>query len=279
MIGPPRAASAAVAPPRRRARAAARAALALAAGASLALVAPTARASEAYRALLARHVRPGTVAGIRLNLVDYAALARDPSYRAALADFATADPAALPSDADRIAFWINAYNLLAMKAIVDRRPIASIKDGGSFLFPIWKKEVGRIAGRERSLDEVEHGILRKDFAEPRVHFAVVCASLSCPDLRAEPYEGARLDGQLDDQATRFLANPAKGMRPGEDGETAEVSSIFKWFAADFERGGGVAAFLRAKAPPDVKPRIAKLTDAGLTYLDYDWSLNDSARAR
>ena len=251
--------------------------------AALALIAvappSTGAASEAYRALLARHVRPGTVDGVRLNLVDYAALAEDPSYRAALADFANADPAALPSDGDRMAFWINAYNLLAIETVVDRRPIASIKDGGSFLFPIWKKKVGRVAGRDLSLDDVEHGILRKDFAEPRVHFAVVCASLSCPDLRAEPYEGARLDAQLDDQAARFLGNPTKGMRLSADGKAAAVSAIFKWFAGDFDRVGGVAAFLRAKAPPELKPRMSALEDAGLSYLDYDWSLNDARRAQ
>jgi hypothetical protein len=268
-----------VSPASRIARAAVCAGFAIASGGLVALATPAAAlASEAYRDLLARHVRPGTVAGIRANLVDYAALARDPSYPVALADFAAADPTALASEADRIAFWINAYNLLAIKTIVDRRPIASIRDGGSFLFPIWKREVGRVAGRERSLDEVEHAILRKDFAEPRVHFAVVCASLSCPDLRPEPYEGARLEEQLGDQVKGFLANPTKGMRLPESGGTAEVSSIFKWFAEDFERGGGVAAFLRSNAPPDLKPRIGGLADDGLSYLDYDWSLNDAARA-
>jgi hypothetical protein len=232
----------------------------------------------AYARLLARHVRSGTVAGIHANLVDYRALARDPDYHAALREFAEAKPEALRGDGERFAFWTNAYNLLAIKTIVDRYPIASIRDGGSLLSPIWKKTVGTAGGREVTLDEIEHGILRKEFREPRVHFAVVCASLSCPDLRAEPYVAERLDTQLDEQARTFLGNRTKGLVPGADGKSARVSSIFDWFDDDFDAAGGVVAFIRAKAPPEVAARIAGLTDGGLDYLDYDWSLNDAARA-
>ena len=103
--------------------------------------------------------------------------------------------------------------------------------------------------------------------------AHVCASLSCPDLRAEPYGAAALD----EQTAHFLTNPTKGLEPGLDGRTARISSIFRWFTADFAAGGGVVAFIRAKAGPDVAGRIRLLTDAGLAYLDDDWSLNDTAR--
>lgn len=233
----------------------------------------------AYGRLLANHVRPGTVSGIDLNLVDYDAVAKDPDYQRALADFASARPGDLATEDERFAFWANAYNLLAIKTIVDRRPIASIKDGGNFLFPIWKKKVGTVAGKEYSLDEIEHGILRAEFDEPRVHFAVVCASLSCPDLRAEPYDGTRLGQQLDDQTALFLANRTKGLRPGKDGTSAEVSSIFKWFGDDFTAAGGVAAFVRGKSDPATARAVAGLTDGGISYLDYDWSLNDTARAK
>lgn len=253
-------------------------AVALGAGALLAVGASAASGGDAYRGLLARHVRPGIVDGIRLNLVDYASLARDPSYAVALDDLRRADPDALPSDADRFAFWVNAYNLLAIKVIVDRYPIASIRDAGNLLFPVWKRTAGEVAGRELSLDDVEHGILRKRFDEPRVHFAVVCASLSCPDLRAEPYEGARLEAQLDDQVQRFLADRRRGLRPGADGRSAAISSIFRWFAEDFAARGGVPAFLEANAPAEVRPHIARLDEEHLSYLDYDWSLNDARRA-
>ncbi len=249
-------------------------------GGLLRMPGPALAAEEtAYGRLLARHVRPGTVAGIRANLVDYQVLAKDPDYATALADLAAARPDALAGEGDRFAFWANAYNLLAIKTVVDRYPIAGIKDGGNYLFPIWKKKVGTAAGQEYSLDEIEHGILREDFSEPRVHFAVVCASLSCPDLRVEPYDGARLSEQLENQAMLFLANRTKGVVPRGDRASAEVSSIFKWFGGDFEQAGGVAVFIRGHADPTTKKAVSGLTDAGLSYLDYDWSLNDTARTR
>ena len=239
---------------------------------------PSVAADDAYARLLAHHVTPGTVSGIQLNLVDYQGVAADPDYPKALADLAAAKPGAL-DESDRFPFWVNAYNLLAIKTVLDRYPVSSIKDGGNFLFPIWKKKVGTAAGKEYSLDEIEHGILRKEFSEPRVHFAVVCASLSCPDLRPEPYEGARLDEQLDDQAERFLENRTKGLVPGADRKSAEVSSVFKWFGDDFEATGGVAGFIRDHAAPKTRAAVADLKDDGLSYLDYDWTLNDQARAR
>jgi len=236
-----------------------------------------AAADDAYARLLRAHVRPGEVGGIRLNLVDYRAVKADPAYAEALAALAEARVEALGSDAEREAFWINAYNLLAIKAVLDQYPTVSIKDGGSLFSPIWKKSIGAVGGPPYSLDAIEHGILRKAFREPRVHFAIVCASLSCPDLRPEPFVAARLGAQLDGQTAAFLGNPAKGLAPGADGRSARVSSIFKWFAGDFESSGGVPAFIRAKAASDVAVRIRALTDAGLSYLDYDWSLNDTAR--
>lgn len=238
---------------------------------------PEVAAADAYARLLKAHVRPGVSGGIRLNLVDYRAVKADPAYPLALAALAEARVESLGSDAERQAFWINAYNLLAIKAVLDQYPTSSIKDGGSLLSPIWKKSIGAVGGTPYSLDAIEHGILRKAFKEPRVHFAIVCASLSCPDLRPEPFEAARLASQLDGQVAAFLSNPTKGLEPGHDGRTARVSSIFKWFARDFEGSGGVAAFIRAKAGPEVATRIRALTDAGLSYLDYDWSLNDTAR--
>ncbi len=237
-----------------------------------------AAADDAYASVLRAHVRPGTVSGIKLALVDYRAVKADPSYARALNALAESRPEALTSDAERIAFWINAYNLAAIKAVLDQYPTKSIKDGGSLLSPIWKKKVATVGGTAYALDDIEHGILRKAFREPRVHFAIVCASLSCPDLRAEPYDPARLDAQLDEQAAAFLSNATKGVRPGADGRTARVSSIFKWFVGDFSVSGGVAAFIRARSSPVVAARLGALTDAGLSYLDYDWSLNDTARS-
>jgi hypothetical protein len=240
----------------------------------------TVHASEptAFARLLEAHVRPGAINGIRLNVVDYRAIKADPDYAAALRDLAKATPESLQTEAERFAFWVNAYNLLAIKAVLDQYPVKTIKDGGSLLESIWKKEIGLAGGKAYALDDIEHGILRKEFRQPRVHFAIVCASVSCPDLRTEPYVAERLNAQLDDAARTFLANPAKGLVPGPNGKTAKVSSIFKWFGGDFGVVGGVSTFIRTKADPGVAARIAGLTDAGLSYLEYDWSLNDSARS-
>lgn len=233
----------------------------------------------AYARLLQAHVRPGSINGIQLNVVDYRAVKGDPRYAKALQEFAAAKPETFQSKAERFAFWVNTYNLLAIKAVIDQYPTMSIKDGGSLLQPIWKKKIGIVAGKEFALDEVEHGILRKEFKDPRVHFAIVCASLSCPDLRTEPYVAERLDAQLDEAARSFLGNRTKGLVPGPDGQSARVSSIFKWFQEDFTAAGGVAEFIRAKVDPSLAVRVAGLTNSGLSYLDYDWSLNDAARAR
>jgi hypothetical protein len=245
----------------------------------LALVSSTAGAAAdegAWARLLERHVRPGAIAGIRLAVVDYAALRDDPDYPRALQALAAPLPAGW-AEADRLAFWINAYNLLAIKAVVDRYPVASIRDGGSFVRPIWKRPVGLAGGRERTLDEVEHEILRRELREPRVHFAIVCASLSCPDLRREPYVADRLDAQLAEATRAFLANPGKGVEPGPEGRTARVSSILRWFAGDFGGPEGVVRFIRRAADPVLADRLARLEAAGLTYLPYDWSLNDARR--
>ena len=165
--------------------------------------------ATAYARLLKAHVRPGSVSGIHLHLVDYQGIKADPSYAQALRDLAEVRIERLTSDADRLAFWVNAYNLLAIKAVLDQYPVASIKDGGSVIQSIWKKKVGMVAGKAYALDDIEHAILRKQFTEPRIHFAIVCASLSCPDLRTEPFERARLEAQLAEATADFLGNPTR----------------------------------------------------------------------
>lgn len=230
-----------------------------------------------YARLLQAHVRPGTINGIRVHVVDYRTIQGDPNYAKALTEFAMAEPEAFTTDAERFAFWVNAYNLLAMKAVLDQYPTEGIRDGGSLFRSIWKKKIGIVAGREYALDDIEYGILRKEFREPRVHFAIVCASLSCPDLRPEPYVAEHLDVQLDDATRAFLQNPTKGLLPGRDGQSPQVSRIFKWFRQDFAPAGGVVNFIRAKGDPAHEGRLGKLTDGDLDYLKYDWSLNDAAR--
>ncbi len=236
-----------------------------------------ATAEQAYADVLGTFVTPE-------GRVRYAAFKADPAQLDLyLAGLAAADPAMLArqGDADRIAFWINVYNAITLKTILAHYPIHA-SGFSAWRFPAasirqisgaWSARGWTVLGTKMSLDDIEHDILRKEFHEPRVHMALVCAALGCPPLRTEPYEGARLSEQLDDQTRRYLARPA-GLQLGTDGRTIAVSSIFKWFASDFETAGGVRAFLTLYAPPPARAALGN-PDTRITYLDYDWSLNEA----
>jgi hypothetical protein len=227
----------------------------------------------AWTSILGRFVRDGNVA--------YARLAREGGplltpYLASLSA-ACADDYARWSRAERLAFWINAYNAFTVKLVLDHYPIASIRKIGWLPGAAFRRRFVSMPGLKGgpvSLDDIENGTLRADFREPRIHFALVCASRSCPTLRGEAYRARDLDRQLDDQARAFLADPAKN-RYDPATNTLHLSSIFKWFGADFEAeaGGSVAAYVGRY-----------LNDAGasapgvrIEFLDYDWSLNDIGR--
>ncbi len=218
-----------------------------------------------YDTLLRQYVSEKTRQGVKLAAVDYAGLQRDPLYLKVVELIQGFDINKLQGKQEKLAFYINAYNIFAMKMVIDHWPVASIKDAGSLFSSVWKKNIGRIDHKAVSLHYIEHGILRK-MHEPRIHMAIVCASVSCPDLRREAYIAARLDAQLDDQARRFLANPAKGLRLA--GDKVIISKIFDWFGDDFAETGGVIAFLR-KYRPDL-PASVKIDD----YFDYNWNLNN-----
>ena len=232
---------------------------------------------------------------VRYPRVDYAALKGNRT----LLDRVTAEfdaPAAKGEPSwtreQRIAFWINAYNAFTLRAIVDHYPI---RGGWLTVYPrssirqidgVWTSLKWRAAGRTVTLDDIEHGILRPVFKDARIHFAVNCASISCPPLATEPYRSRTLDAQLDDAARRFLAS-GEGLRV--DGETLRVSSLFKWYGDDFieryapgvpgSRGARERAILGAivKYGPADAARRARTGAAAIRYLDYDWSLNDIQR--
>jgi hypothetical protein len=221
-----------------------------------------------WSAFLARWVQNGAV--------DYVGMQRDaqPALTAYLATLSGACGADYErwTRAERIAFWINAYNAFTIRLILDHYPIASIRKIGWLPGAAFRERfipMEGLKGGQISLDDIEHGTLRSDFREPRIHFALVCASRSCPALRAEAYRGAELDRQLDDQARRFLNDPTKN-RIDPARKTLHLSSIFKWFRGDFEAGTSLTAY------------VARYLDAGRTdlaaydieFLDYDWALND-----
>ena len=165
-----------------------------------------------------------------------------------------------------MAFLINAYNAFTVEKILTRYPdIRSIWDFGKLFGNPFKDEFFSLFGRKFSLDRIEHDTLRKDYRDPRIHYAVNCASVGCPMLREEAYVAARLEQQLEEQARRFLSDRSRNrVRAGR----LEVSKIFDWFKEDFEPREQYFA------------RYARELGTGgralpLAFLDYDWALNDS----
>ena len=177
----------------------------------------------------------------------------------------------------QLAFLINAYNAFTLKLIVMNYPgISSIRDLGGLIFSSpWERKFFTLFGNESSLDYIEHKIIRKDFDEPRIHFAVNCASRGCPPLQPEAFSSGKLEQQLE-QATRQFLKDRERNRYDKDRKILEISSIFKWYKADFEKASGtIEKFIAPYITDD--PEIRTLIEnraAGVKYLEYDWSLND-----
>lgn len=233
----------------------------------------------AWTALLTQHVRwinQGTA-----SQVDYAGFARD---RAALKAYLDTLSAVSASEyerwslQDRQAFLINAYNAYTIELVLTRWPaLESIKDLGGWFSSPWKQRYFQLLGAERSLDEVEHDLIRgaRGFDEPRIHFAVNCASIGCPALRPEAYVGARLDAQLDDQTRRFLRDRTRN-RYEAAGSVMRISKLFDWYASDFN-DATVFDFLTRYADDltddPTAERKLRIGAIDLEYSEYDWRLN------
>jgi len=222
-----------------------------------------------YQSLLADVVHEGVKNDLPLNLVDYRALRSDPRLDRLMQFLAEFDYQSLSTRSDRIAYFLNAYNIMALNMVVDNWPIESLRGLGNMFRPVWTHGAGALNHENITLRKLEHDILRKQ-SEPRIHFALNCASVSCPDLRPEPYQGDRLDAQLDDQTYRFFAQQGKGAQR-IDGQLY-VSPLMDWFDEDFDEQGGVADFLmRYLSKSQLGSSNAKLEVAG--FLDYDWDIN------
>ena len=214
-------------------------------------------------ALALKNVSSGTKNNVKLALVDYQTLKENGKLEAAYQQLSSFPVKNLNSKKEKLAFYINAYNILALKTVIDHWPLDSIKDVGSLLSPVWGKPAGSIDGKTVSLDDIENKILRP-MGEPRIHFAIVCASVSCPDLRDTPYTASKLNAQLDEQVQKFLGNADKGLRVGN--ESIQISRIFDWFGKDFKPAGGVEAFIR-RYRSDL-PELPLKED-----INYDWNVN------
>jgi len=236
--------------------------------------------------LLAQHVR--WVANGTATQVDYAGFQRDnarlDAYLEKLSSVAPTDFASWPTR-QRLSFLINAYNAYTVALILTRYPdLRSIKDLGSFFRSPWKKRFITLLGEKRTLDEIEHDIIRKPgvYDDPRIHMAVNCAAIGCPALRDEAYTAARLDAQLDDGVRRYLSDRSRN-RFHEDTDTIEAGKIFEWYRVDFENGyrgyTSLAQFFALHADligdtPTGRKRLRAMT-ADIAFTRYDWALNDT----
>ncbi|MCB0633939.1 MAG: DUF547 domain-containing protein [Lewinella sp.] len=170
---------------------------------------------------------------------------------------------------EQIAYWINAYNAFTIKLIMDHYPVASIKDiknGIPFVNTVWDIKFINIEGAEYDLNNIEHGILRPKYQEPRIHFAVNCASISCPKLQRFAYTGTKLDEQLDKAARDFINDSAKNkLSP----DKVQLSKILNWYWGDFkDQYDSRIELINKYAESKVN------TDAEVEFLEYDWGLND-----
>ncbi len=224
-----------------------------------------------YGRLLDVHTRAvGDLAGTR---VDYRSLGSSKDWKRLARQVRAAEPSRLSEDG-KLAFWINAYNILTIDLIVEHYPIESIKDIGSFFSPVWDRDVATIEGRSVSLGEIEHKILRK-MGEPLIHGAIVCASASCPPLARIPFRSERIREDLAAAMRNWLESREKGFALDRKNRIVRLSKVFDWFEDDFESRGGVLGAISEFLEPGDRNWIRdRGRDASIRYFDYDWSLND-----
>ena len=224
--------------------------------------------------LLKKYVEPDLIDGISLNTVAYGKLRLDPVFHQLESKLRLFSPTKLRTHHEKLAFWINVYNIFAVKIVTDNYPLKSIKNVGGLFKSVWKIKAGTVGGEKYTLDEIEHGILRK-MGDPRIHTAIVCASISCPNLSKKAYKSEKLNEQLDMQMSDFLANPNKGMRVDNNQQPKRIllSPIFDWFAEDFKSSGGVRKFIKPYVPARYKQTLEN-TQYRISYMDYNWSIND-----
>lgn len=238
-----------------------------------------------YEALLKRHIKTGvSINSIRLNAVDYNSMAREAKqagsdYSILLEELAAFDTVTLKSREEKIAFWMNVYNIAAVKTIIDHYPVDSIRSKRiNWLGQPWNRKALSVGGKEYSLSEIENDILLDGFKDLRIHFGINCASVSCADLLAVPYRAATLFAQLEEQGHKLLMDRKKGLVTNSEKKTVLLSQIFKFDKKRFDAAGGAIAF--------IKPYLSKADrtaiEAGglkLEYLEYDWNVNDAKNAR
>ncbi len=190
-----------------------------------------------------------------------------------------ATPVSELNRAEQYAYWVNLYNAATVRLIIDNYPVDSILDldlsPGLFRFGPWDAKLLQVEGEDLTLNDIEHRILRPIWSDPRTHYAVNCASVSCPNLMPQAFTGANSDAFLDENARAYVNHPRGVAVLG--GERLVVSKIYKWFRSDFgRRDRDVIAHLRSHADPNLEQQLAQFTT--IDDHRYDWSLNDAATA-
>ena len=226
-----------------------------------------------YRTLLEKNV----IESGQSTKVKYAALKKDPSklieFNKSVSAISLSEFKGWPKN-EQIAFLINAYNSFTLQIVVQHYPVSSIKKIGGIFGNPWKKKFFQFLGVESSLDRIEHEILRKDYKEPRIHFAVNCASIGCPPLQKLPFEAIRLDEQLEIAARNFV-NSSNFNQYDPTTNTLNLSSIFKWYGSDFGEEKDLRKFFADRSDLGQPSKDAILKSAKISYLDYDWNLNEA----
>ncbi|MFQ6097467.1 MAG: DUF547 domain-containing protein [Armatimonadota bacterium] len=220
-----------------------------------------------------------------LGMVDYAGIKAAPAdLDAFIAQLKEDSPdnnlAMFASEDEALAYWINAYNAWMIKIIADHYPVASVQDIGDRPGAVFEDKLCVCGGKKMSLNDIEVGIIRARYLEPRIHFALNCASLGCPPLPRKPFLPDTLDAQLEAAARDFFGRKWY-CRVADDGRTVAVTSILDWYREDFldwltENGqnSDIATYVALYAPDEVRRAIA--TGAEIEFMDYDWRLTDQA---
>lgn len=216
--------------------------------------------------LLRSHVDPD-------GHVDYVGFVNDSSRLRAYLDNLSSNPPDEKnwSEEEKLSYWINTYNAATVYLVVQHYPVQTIKEigpkiDGMFENTVWDHPFISIGKHKYDLNTLEHDFIRKDFKDPRAHFAIVCATRSCPPLRAEAYLPEKLDKQLSDQTKRFINDPSKNFISDN---MVQLSLIFEWYQGDFKNKNGLIGFLNEYSDQPIDP------DAEVNYLEFNWDLNSS----
>ncbi|WP_425389936.1 DUF547 domain-containing protein [Ekhidna sp.] len=206
------------------------------------------------------------------GMVNYKGLKKDrPALKSYLGMLELNHPQSSWTRDQQLAYWINAYNAFTLELILEHYPVESIKDIGAvikipFVNTPWDIKFINIGDEEYDLNNIEHGIIRKEFDEPRIHFALVCAAVSCPKLQNTAYTPEQLDQQLTKAAKEFLGNPQKNSF--KSSKKATLSKLFNWYGGDFTEDGTLIEYINQYAPVKLEK------NADIDWQDYNWALNE-----